>query len=136
MTIKKVKLHDTTVPEDILHPETEATMVKMADGDTVENKVMTHEADYAKLKAKTYDDYIFDVTAVDADGKPTETRYKRADTTLYLKVNASNADANGNYQTIVETYHLEDGTTVDYVVTWTVTYDANSIITHKSWVVS
>jgi hypothetical protein len=64
------------------------------------------------------------VVTVDANGKPTQIDYKRLDNTLYKRVIASNPDANGNYQTIVETTYASNGTTVVSTITYTCTYDS------------
>ena len=98
-----------------------------------------HKADYATFKGNTETqlaDYNFSVTATDANGKPTQTQYKRADTTLYLQVDATNPDANGNYQTITEQYYDTDGMTLLKTITWTITYNADGLVTGRNLVVS
>lgn len=54
----------------------------------------------------------------------------RSDGSLAIKRQASNPDTNGYYQTIVETFYKANGTTVNYVDTWSFTYtDSGAILT-------
>jgi len=80
--------------------------------------------------------YDKDVISVDADNMPTEVHYKRDDGTLAIKQTASNPDTNGYYQTIVETFYEEDGTTVYKTITYSLTYLSNGIIDTSSKAVS
>ena len=65
------------------------------------------------------------VTVLDLNGNPTEIRFTRPASTLYMKRIYSNANINGLYQTIVETYYAIDGVTVIMTATYTLTYLAN-----------
>lgn len=78
------------------------------------------------------------VTITDENGKPTEIEYRRiSDNSLYKKVNASNADINGFYQTIAEINYDTDGITILETITYTLTFDANgTILTDDGGVVS
>ncbi|MDF2592918.1 MAG: hypothetical protein K0S75_2384, partial [Clostridia bacterium] len=93
-----------------------------ADNAATQASVDAHLAEFATVKAKTYTNYNMTVTATDTNGKPIQTQYKREDATLYLQVDASNADANGYYQTIAERYYDIDGVTLLNTVTWTLVY--------------
>ena len=83
---------------------------------------------------ETFDDennllkYKRDVISVDGTGFPTRVDYDRYDNTLFLKILYSNADANGWYQTITETYHETDGTTVYKTIVYTLTYLASGAV--------
>ena len=82
-----------------------------------------------------FSQYDKDVISVDADNMPTEVEYSRTDGTLAIKQVASNADSNGYYQTIVETFY--DTSEILYKThTYTLTYLSNGIIDTSSKVVS
>lgn len=85
---------------------------------------------------KKLSEYNFSVTTSDANGTPTQTQYRRQNNTLYLQVNATNPNANGNYQTITEKYYDNAGTNVVKTITWTLTYNSNGLVTSRSWAVS
>lgn len=63
----------------------------------------------------------------DANGNLTSVDYLKEDGTLAIHRACSNPDANGNYQTITETFYKADGVTVNYVDTWTFTYNSAGV---------
>ncbi|ELK39026.1 hypothetical protein D478_26379 [Brevibacillus agri BAB-2500] len=67
----------------------------------------------------------------DANGKFTVVDFKRPDGTLYLKSTLSNPDANGNYQTNTWQFYDAAGTTIVLTKTWTISYNADGLITSK-----
>lgn len=127
-----VNVNDLNENMDILDQE----IANITDEETgVEAKLTQHLDDYANVKSKAYEDYNFSVTSYDEKGKPTQTQYKRPNNTLYLQVDASNADTNGNYQTVTEKYYDINGTTLLKTVTWTITFNADGVITARNWAV-
>ena len=64
----------------------------------------------------------------DDKGNLTYQELLRTDGTLAIKREASNPDENGNYRTIVETFYRKDGTTINYVDTYTYTYSSTGAI--------
>lgn len=105
---------------------------------------ITDERVYCQtLYMQTFDDennllkYNRDVTVVDAGGAVTEVQYKRpADSTLFLKRNYTNADANGRYQTVTELFYLANGSTVYKTVVYTLVYFSNGVVDTMTRVVS
>lgn len=68
----------------------------------------------------------------DANGNITYQELVRDDGSLAIKRQASNQDQNGYYQTIVETFYKADGTTVNYIDTYSFTYtDTGAILTES-----
>lgn len=81
--------------------------------------------------------YNRDVETVDASGNPTDIRYKRpSNNSLFLKRFYSNPDTSGRYQTITETFYLDNGITVYKTIVYTLTYFANGIVDTMTRVVS
>ena len=81
--------------------------------------------------------YNRDVVVVDGSGNPTEVQYKRPiDSSLFLKVNYTNPDGSGRYQTITELYYQSDGVTVYKTIVYTVAYLTNGLIDTMTRVVS
>ncbi len=81
--------------------------------------------------------YKKNVTVVDANNNPTTVEYlRKSDDTLANKRVASNADANGFYQTVIEEFYEADGTTVYKTITYTYTFLENGIIDTSDYVVS
>lgn len=68
----------------------------------------------------------------DDKGNLTYQELLRTDGTLAIKREASNADENGNYQTIVETFYRKDGETINYVDTYTYTYSTTGAILSRT----
>ena len=66
----------------------------------------------------------------DDKGNLTYQEYTRADGTLAIKREASNPDANGYYQTFVETFYNRDGS-IHYIDTYTYTYSKTGAILSK-----
>lgn len=66
----------------------------------------------------------------DSNGQIYYQELLRTDGSLAIKREASNPDSNGFYQTFVETFYKGDGTTINYVDTYTYTYtDTGAILT-------
>ena len=66
----------------------------------------------------------------DSNGQIYYQELLRTDNSLAIKREASNPDSNGFYQTFVETFYKGDGTTINYVDTYTYTYtDTGAILT-------
>lgn len=98
---------------------------------------------YSKtMYMQTFDDennllkYNRDVVSQDASGNPTDIRYKRSDSTLFLKRLYTNPDANGRYQTITEEFYIANGTTKYKTIVYSLTYFTNGIIDTMTRVVS
>lgn len=125
-------------PSSDYHPSTkryvDQTVAGIVLGDVPDGSIT--KAKLSNEVSSQLSDHNFSVTATDASGKPTQTQYKRQNTTLYLQVDASNPDAKGNYQTITEKHYDADGTTLLKTVTWTVAYNANGLITSRTWAVT
>ena len=68
----------------------------------------------------------------DTNGNITYQELLRSDGTLAIKRQASNADSNGYYQTYVETFYKKDGTTVNYVDTYSYTYSVSGAVLTKN----
>lgn len=68
----------------------------------------------------------------DSNGNITYQELLRSDNTLAIKREASNADSNGYYQTYVETFYKKDGTTINYVDTYSYTYSSSGAILTKT----
>lgn len=68
----------------------------------------------------------------DTNGNITYQELLRSDGTLAIKREASNADSNGYYQTYVETFYKKDGTTINYVDTYSYTYSSSGAVLTKS----
>lgn len=63
----------------------------------------------------------------DENGNLVSCDYLKEDGTLAIHRACSNPDTNGNYQTITETFYKADGVTVNYIDTWTFTYNAAGV---------
>ena len=70
-------------------------------------------------------------SAKDTNGIYTVSEFKRVDNTLYMKSTLSNADTNGNYQTMTWQFYETDGTTVTDTKVWTITYDVDGNVVSK-----
>ena len=68
----------------------------------------------------------------DSNGQIYYQEMLRTDNTLAIKREASNPDINGFYQTFVETFYKKDGTTINYIDTYTYTYTDTGAILTKS----
>lgn len=68
----------------------------------------------------------------DTNGNITKQELLRTNGTLAIKREASNPDSNGYYQTIVETFYKSDGTTINYVDTYTRTYTSTGAVLTQS----
>lgn len=68
----------------------------------------------------------------DTRGNVTYQEWERSDGTLAITRSCSNADINGFYETIVETFYKKDGVTVNYVDTYSLTYSATGAILTQS----
>lgn len=64
----------------------------------------------------------------DSNGNITKQELLRKNGTLAIKREASNPDSNGFYQTIVETFYKSNGTTVNYVDTYSRTYTSTGAV--------
>lgn len=71
-------------------------------------------------------------SVADTEGNLTYQELLRGDGTLAVTRQASNPDANGFYQTIVETFYKADGTTVNYVDTYSFQYSDSGAIIAKT----
>lgn len=65
-------------------------------------------------------------SSVDGNGVYTIVDLKRQNGTTYMRSTASNADVNGNYQTLTLTFFDAAGISVVRTDVWTVTYDASN----------
>ncbi|MGG4440498.1 hypothetical protein [Brevibacillus fortis] len=89
------------------------------------NQIPTRDAS-SRLVADQLANFKKNKSGKDANGIFKVVEYRRvADNTLYMKSTLSNPDAKGNYQTDTRVYYKADGTTADYTVTVTITYDAD-----------
>lgn len=70
-------------------------------------------------------------SAKDTNGIYTVSEFKRTDGTLYMKSTLSNADTNGNYQTMTWQFYADDGTTVTDTKVWAISYDADGNVISK-----
>ena len=68
----------------------------------------------------------------DANGFLTYQELAREDGTLAVTRQASNPDANGFYQTVVETFYKADGQTVEYTDTYTYTFSSAGAIKSRT----
>jgi hypothetical protein len=76
--------------------------------------------------------YSRNVVTQDAIGRATEIEYKRSDATLAVDRNYSNLDGNNYYQTIVERFYEDDGTTVYRTDTYSLTYNSAGVVLTSS----
>lgn len=67
----------------------------------------------------------------DDNGIFTVVEYERADATLYMKSTLSNADADGNYQTLTWQLYNDLGTVIKTTIIWSIVYDADGDIISK-----
>lgn len=78
-----------------------------------------------------------DATTKDPDAGLYKTvNYKRPDTTLYMSSVLSGKNLDGYYETDTWTIYLVDGITVNKTITWSLTYDADGLVTNKSYTIS
>lgn len=93
---------------------------------TIEDQVTTNSNQIVVL-SYNYNTYS---SNIDSNGIFTTVDYKRSDATLYLNSTLSGGTS-PSYTTDTWTFYQADGTTVDHIVTWTLTYDSNGNVVSK-----
>lgn len=97
----------------------------------VKTEFDSHLAQIVSDVSKGLANYNQFASAKDTNGIYTVVDYKRANNTLYMKSTLSNADTNGNYQTMTWQFYADDGTTVTDTKVWTISYDADGNVLSK-----
>jgi hypothetical protein len=101
------------------------------DLETLDGTVAVHLAEYMPHDSGL-NQYA---SAVDGNGIYTVVDFKREDGSLYLKSTASNADVNGNYQTVNWKFYENDGVTLGLEGNWTIAYNEDGFPVSKVWAV-